>query len=821
MEQDELYSARELMTPSKDVVREDDTPSSEAILSRLKDMFGLGNAHLPPEESVVALVQALDDAAWQRRAAAARRLGEVGGEEAMSALQARLATEKHPPALAAIIRAVGELRIAESEPTLLALLSHEESMVRDAAAQALGQTAGQLSAKAIDALIESFFIEEDEEARAAVVAALGKLGKHWREDVLEALEAALQDEAWQVREAAALALGEQKDLLRLTHIEALEMALDDEAVPVSQAAIYALSKILAEEEQFSGDSGSGTGEGGSGLDEGEVETSQEQTDISVTKRDQESAAQQQDTQQETRNRHALTVDGVEFIPLLPTSIRDSLGIVSQAFDDQWMPTTLLRAVLNGKISYQEAQPYLDYLVRTEYIRSLINGERLVVNRAFIYNNPWLYRDFLPGSPARKAFQAFLEKGVIIPFLFNEPGPVTLPPWISARQDGFTAWVNLCKETLLQCMRLSWDDQQNLKEAQNALSFQFHSFAISANAGNVEKFLEGLGLDPAHANDFVQRLDDVQEASLRYFREHQRQHVVRTFLYEQFITRGNPTLRQYDGSRPYAGAIKQLLDLAYNSNLADALDCHLLTPLDSPTRLVLQEWNRVSRRAEKMEASALVDMVRKDIFQIVRSALDRESLKSVGLLNLQDVQALRAMDEWQAYITTLRQLLKEPLRFEEFAGTIAMQYALLTDRMTDLIRERNLRQGGALTALWSPGVEVTLTVGGVDTSILWNREGIISNAPVSRDEIAGTKKRIQVDPSTRDAACSLRFTITDGTHASSHARLASRVDFFNGRMEDAREQWEEVVRKLGELLKPQEFAAEAEQAPTMNWQEVGK
>lgn len=814
MEQDEFYSAQESMTPSNDAARESSTPSSEAILSRLKDMFGLGNTHLPPEESVTGLLQALDDMAWQRRTAAARRLGEVGGEEAMSALQARLATEKHPLALAAIIRAVGELRIAASEHSLLTLLFHEESMVREAAAQALGQIAGQLSAKAIDALIESFFTEEDEEARATVVAALGKLGGHRREDVLEALEAALQDEAWQVREAAALAMGEQKELLRLTHIEALEMALDDEAVPVCQAAIYALSKILAEEEHFSEDSGSGTGEGGSGLGEGEVEASQEQTDISVTERDQEPPEKQQD-------RHSLTVDGVEFIPLVPTSIRDSLGIVSQAFDDQWMPTTLLRAVLSGKISYQEAQPYLDYLVRTEYIRSLINGERLVVNRAFIYNNPWLYRDFLPGSPGRKAFQALLEQGVIIPFLFNEPGPVTLPPWISARQDGFTAWVNLCKETLLQCMRLSWDDRQNLLEAQQALSFRFHDFASSAYALNEKKFLEDLGLDPTHAADFARRLDDLQDASLRYFREHQRQHVVRTFLYEQFITRGDPTLRQYDGSRPYAGAIKQLLDLAYNSNLADALDCHLLTPFDSPTRLVLQEWNRVSRRAEKMEASVLVDMVRKDIFQIVRSALDRESLKSVGLLNLQDVQALRAMDEWQAYITTLRQLLKEPLRFEELAGTIAMQYTLLTDRMTDLIRERNLRQGGALTALWSPGVEVTLTVGGVDTSILWNRDGIISNASVSRDEIAEIKKRVQIDPSTRDAACSLRFTITDGTHASSHARLTSRVDFFNGRMEDAREQWEEVVRKLGELLKPQEFAGEAEQAPTMNWQETTK
>ena len=475
-------------------------------------------------------------------------------------------------------------------------------------------------------------------------------------------------------------------------------------------------------------------------------------------------------------------------------------------------------MLNGKITYHEAQRYLEYLVRTEYIRSLINSEKLIINRAFIYNNPWLYRDYLPGSASRGAFQELLGQGVIVPFLFNETSPVATPPWITAQPEGFSAWVQLCKDARVQCMRFSWDDKQNQEQAQKALSFRFHQFATTVYAGNLGKFLEDLGLDTSQVDAFAVRLDELQERSQHYFKKHRRQHVVRTFLYEQFITAGNPTLRQYDGSRPFARAIKQLLDLAYNSNLADALGSHLLTPVDSPTRLVLQEWGRVNRNARELTTQGLIDMLRRDTFQLVQRILEREGLRSMGVLRLQDVRELRKMDEWKDYITTLRRLLDHPLQFAELANDVASKYIVVTDRMTDLVRERNLQQGSRLTAPWDPAVEVTLTIGGVDVSVLWTREGMISNIPTSPSEIAQMQQQLQTDPTTGDAVCDVRFAITDAQRLATHAQLATRIEVLKGRMESAREQWEEVVRKLGEALKSQEFTGEAEKTSTMSQQE---
>ncbi len=333
-----------------------------------------------------------------------------------------------------------------------------------------------------------------------------------------------------------------------------------------------------------------------------------------------------------------------------------------------------------------------------------------------------------------------------------------------------------------------------------------------------KFLEDLGLDTTQVDAFAVRLDELQERSQHYFKKHGRQHVVRTFLYEQFITAGNPTLRQYEGSRPFARAIKQLLDLAYNSNLADALGSHLLTPIDSPTRLVLQEWGRVNRNARELTTQGLIDMLRRDTFQLVQRILEREGLRSMGVLRLQDVRELRKMDEWKDYITTLRRLLDHPLQFAELANDVASKYIVVTDRMTDLVRERNLQQGSRLTAPWDPAVEVTLTIGGVDVSVLWTREGMISNIPTSPSEIAQMQQQIQTDPTTGDAVCDVRFAITDAQRLATRAQLATRIEVLKGRMESAREQWEEVVRKLGEALKSQEFTGEAEKTSTMSQQE---
>jgi hypothetical protein len=95
-------------------------------------------------------------------------------------------------------------------------------------------------------------------------------------------------------------------------------------------------------------------------------------------------------------------------------------------------------------------------VRAEYIRSLINGELVVINRAFIYNNDVIYRDYLPAQnrsnsdevPAarenREAFKRLLQDKVVVPFLLYERSPVEQPMFATIN---FEERKKVCQEAL--------------------------------------------------------------------------------------------------------------------------------------------------------------------------------------------------------------------------------------------------------------------------------------------------------------------------------------------------------------------------------------
>ncbi len=797
--------------------------SADRLLANLKAQFGMAEASLPAEASAEDLLAALHDPDWAKRTAAVRRLGKMQAPEALESLITLVTSDPEGPVRAAAARALGEMQALSAEKALTDALKHRDEDVRIAAAQALGAMSQSISEESIQRVIECFFCEDEESVRAALIAALGRLGER---TPLDALEAALQDDEWIVREAAASAMGQQGER---ADREALEALLDDESLSVCQAAILALTKLVqAEEEQLiSPETDGQTQEAqqesappefptqGAG-EEGDPPPGKDARPASAAVPE-EMQIQLPPGEDEKREQNQKGVIGdIEFIKLVPFSLRNSLPAISQAFDDQWVPNTLLNAIFHGKISYRDARHYLYYLARTEYMRSLLNSERVIINRTFLYNSSWLARDYFPGSPTREAFKKLLREGVIVPFLYTETDPVQRLLWLKPQEENFAAWVQICKETVVQCMRFSWENEQNQKRAQNQLAFSFHNFATTAYARETERFLRdlGLGSSPEQERAFARRLEDLQAASFHYFQEHNRQHVVRTFLYEQFITAGNPSLRAYDSSKPFAGAIKQLLDLAYNSSLADELDCHLITPADSPTRLVLQDWSRMKQGIPTMQASDLIEMLSKDTFQIIQKVLEREGLKSMSALNLWDILELRRSDEWQDYITRLRSLLNQPLRFKELAGSVATSYIALTDQITRRVGERNLRGGGSLTAPWKPAIEVTLTIGGLDTVFLWSSEGIYSTIG-DKQWVAEMRNRIQVDPTSGSTMCNLRFTITDGQRKARRAKLSSRLEILQGRLENAREQWEEVVRTLGESLKAQEFASEPEGTATIN------
>jgi transcriptional regulator with XRE-family HTH domain len=500
----------------------------------------------------------------------------------------------------------------------------------------------------------------------------------------------------------------------------------------------------------------------------------------------------------------LTSGNVEFEAIEPSDIvySGSLPVIAQALDNQWVPHSLLKSMLRGKISYTRAAKYLERLVRTEYIRALLNGEQLVINRAFLYNNPQLFQDYLLGQSNRQVFKEFLANGVIIPFLMEENSPDAIPAFETIK-EGFSAWQQICQEVRTKCIRFSWKSDVNQQYAIERLSHQFHDFALTVETKNIPKLLIDLGLDQEAENALRNQLELMSDISKMHFRDHNRfkkcnPYITRNILYKEFVTIGdNPADRLYDGTKIFAGEIKQLLDLAYNTYFADALGGYLLTPTGSPSRLVLQELESAARIKEQITADKLINMLRSNIFALIGEGL---YLKSMDVLSLQDVQEIRKMEEWIRYIVSLKKLLKQPTLFADLAADVYFNYIGLAKRMTVLIEQRNSQRREALITTWEPSIKIIARIGGASLSVIWNKDGTFYG-------FAGEDTLSQTTTISGTAPFSMKLIIGEGSSRRSHmqAKLFTSIDILQGKMLDAQEQWKEIMHRFREDIKVQEYS----------------
>jgi hypothetical protein len=114
--------------------------------------------------------------------------------------------------------------------------------------------------------------------------------------------------------------------------------------------------------------------------------------------------------------------------------------VPQAFDNQWVPAGVLKDALSGRSRPSddkieaERRPH----VRREYLRSLVNAGQIVINRAFLYNNPAIYQDYVHAGRHRDEFKRLIDQRVVIPYLFRESSPATQPVF-TRRDAGWQGW----------------------------------------------------------------------------------------------------------------------------------------------------------------------------------------------------------------------------------------------------------------------------------------------------------------------------------------------------------------------------------------------
>src|SRR2546425_3823592 len=117
----------------------------------------------------------------------------------------------------------------------------------------------------------------------------------------------------------------------------------------------------------------------------------------------------------------------------------AVPVIVQALDNQWLPRFLLKqAQQKGQVT-GGIDRELGKAVRAEYTRSLINGQQLIINRAFLYNNPAISQDYMNiDSQERKAFKALLGEATIVPYFLSEQTPIERPIY-EIQEEAFARW----------------------------------------------------------------------------------------------------------------------------------------------------------------------------------------------------------------------------------------------------------------------------------------------------------------------------------------------------------------------------------------------
>ena len=484
---------------------------------------------------------------------------------------------------------------------------------------------------------------------------------------------------------------------------------------------------------------------------------------------------------------------VSFTRLISGDLRQTITAVPQSLDNQWFDRDLLARVLQeGRVSDAALQEQARKS-RREYLRALLNAEKVLVNRAFLYNAPQVYRDYAKKGPDRDAFREMLGSGVIIPMLLLEDHPVPAADPDFQVAEGIDAWRRMAESTMMSCLRLSWDDTENTALAQE-MNRAYGEFLTSFVHFRAPALQRDFGLGEEEAQAALDRLREVGRWA--YDELAAGRPVVRQRLYEKFVVGegGDVARRQYDAGLPHMPVVKQLIDLKYATNLADAVDVFALTPSNSLRRTALQEGLAQVRRRrdgagpESTDAEELIRLLRNLAFEDVQALL--EAVPTLDRLSLADIWRVRNQPEWHAYKTALARLINTPsidALADPATGVVEISRTYLT--MLNKAEEvRNDRSGGRFGGL----TEIAIDIGALTVNVLYLPDGGIGYDVVG--EVAGLA-------GTRLARVTLRLGLGRFLANKSRHRIETTAQLMDLRMEDPYRE----ARKLLEFLSRQAVA----------------
>lgn len=319
-------------------------------------------------------------------------------------------------------------------------------------------------------------------------------------------------------------------------------------------------------------------------------------------------------------------------------------------DNQWCPLSFYenKNFQKDGLADRELEKAREEIQRKEICRGLLHARQLLVNRAFLQNSKVFIQWYKAhGTKEYDSFCRLLESGAILLVLFREQMPCEETAYDNT---DWTAWKQLCAEHVTYCLRMDWeDDRTNEMETDKLLGFPFHNYCVTTaeNKYRIEEMTNAFALSQADAEKMRRIWKQIQNSAIRT-REKTGKGYTRNQFYTDYIIEENSNVVEccISPEKRFARELKQMIDMRYNLNFAEAYGIKPMIPRDVQVNPVFVD--------EKTAAPGGREVSAEELIYAAGSFHPEFFLRDMPMpadtdLNLEQVEVMRNLTQWQKYI----------------------------------------------------------------------------------------------------------------------------------------------------------------------------